>query len=355
MSFGVVQGRDGVHQQQVQQQNSSSNNNKKKHLIVLCNGLWGRSKHWMTVRQALQETLERRQDHCEYHIHVSTANQLFDTYDGVDVCGSKLAKEVESVVDERFGRVSFIGHSMGGLIARNAIKKMYDEGSQTILGMEPCHFVTLATPHVGFVNHPQEDVPLARWIKGVMPFGSKILDRAVPFVTSYFLGEAGKQFFYRDDARILYEMSLEPWLEPLKSFKTRTLYANMTGDHLVGWGNSSIRSQEDIVAVEVDHGVRGLGVVREDPVEYAYASQHANANPVRQHASTNDAGCFQQQAMENLKSVGWRRIDVSFRDARLWYLSHQHIMVQRPAINNIGLATARHLAEQIYIMEKSLM
>lgn len=323
-------------------------------MIVLCNGLWGMAKHWSSVREALEEQLQRREVHCQYHIHVSTSNQLLATYDGIDVCGSRLAHELECVVDKSFDKISFIGHSQGGLIARNAVKKMYDKDSRTILGLEPCHFVTLATPHVGFVNHPEEDVPLARWIKGFLPLGTKkIVDLAVPLITSYVLGEAGKQFFYRDQQRILYTMSKDPWTASLTSFKTRTLYANMDGDHLVGWGNSSIRSKEDMESVEVDHGVERRGIVRMDPIESSWLTPDPPPRNLKDNDTNEnlDFAYLQQQAMENLKSIGWRRIDVSYKDSRLWYLSHQHIMVQRPFVNSIGLATARHIAEQIYILE----
>lgn len=340
----------------------------KKHLIVLCNGLWGRSKHWSSVVQALQEQLDRQQEHREYQIHASTANQLFDTYAGVDVCGNKLAEELKVVLKgtDDFGKISFIGHSMGGLIARNAVKKMFDKDTQSILGLEPCHFVTLATPHVGFVPSHSEDVPLSGWLKRFLPSKSKkVVDISVPFLTSYFLGEAGKQFFYRDggDGKLplLYDMSKEHWLDSLRAFKTRTCYGNMTGDHLVGWGNSSIRSEEELKSIQIHDAemgrVKRLGVVREDPIECAWSypvDDHMGSlsqSSATAKISIQDPQSFQTAAMNNLKTLGWRRIDVCFRDAPSWYLSHQHIMVQRPMINGIGMATARHLAEQISLME----
>lgn len=46
-------------------------------------------------------------------------------------------------------RISIIAHSMGGLIARYALGLLYNPASRTVCGLEPCHFVTLATPHLG--------------------------------------------------------------------------------------------------------------------------------------------------------------------------------------------------------------
>jgi hypothetical protein len=41
------------------------------------------------------------------------------------------------------------GHSMGGLLLRYAIGISFDPASRKVLGLEPSHFVTLATPHLG--------------------------------------------------------------------------------------------------------------------------------------------------------------------------------------------------------------
>lgn len=35
-------------------------------------------------------------------------------------------------------------------------------------------------------------------------------------------------------------------MSALGAFETRTLYANSSGDHLVGWANSSLRSLQEL-------------------------------------------------------------------------------------------------------------
>ena len=76
-------------------------------------------------------------------------------------------------------KISFIGHSLGGLIARYAVAKLYGEvitlkSSQEngesdktkdsvpkekfkgkIAGLEPMNFITSATPHLGSRGHKQ--------------------------------------------------------------------------------------------------------------------------------------------------------------------------------------------------------
>mmetsp|Transcript_12558 Transcript_12558/g.25225 ORF Transcript_12558/g.25225 Transcript_12558/m.25225 type:complete len:379 (+) Transcript_12558:1-1137(+) len=336
-----------------------TNAGNAKHLIVLVNGLWGRAKHWKTVENELQRVL----DSSSTVVHASKVNQLFQTYAGIDVCGSALADEVKQVAQQdRYDKISFVGHSMGGLIARNAIGKLYHaDDEELILGhLEPCHFVTLATPHVGFVP-TYEDVPLVHWIRGTVPsaLGEVVLDRGVPWLTSIMMGESGKQFFLRDgDVPILYSMALDPYISALKRFKTRTCYGNRSGDHLVGWCNSSLRSREEIEYIQQDIGremnTACTGVVREDPLHYAWAHPEVTSS----HSPSSDTSCamheLQNRARENLKSVGWRRIDVCFKDSRLWFLSHQHIMVQRSAINMVGMETAKHIARQIHLYENTI-
>lgn len=45
------------------------------------------------------------------------------TYQGIDRCGDRLAEEVRAYVEEHpaLQRISVVGHSMGGLIARYAL------------------------------------------------------------------------------------------------------------------------------------------------------------------------------------------------------------------------------------------
>lgn len=76
-------------------------------------------------------------------------------------------------------KISFIGHSLGGLIARYAIAKLYSEDFRKpvsqengepdgfekpfgeeksegkIAGLEPVNFITSATPHLGLRGHKQ--------------------------------------------------------------------------------------------------------------------------------------------------------------------------------------------------------
>eukprot|EP00850_Spirogloea_muscicola_P007738 SM000040S14750 [mRNA] locus=s40:141272:146582:+ [translate_table: standard] len=57
----------------------------------------------------------------------SRVNSFFKTFDGIDVMGSRLASEIQEVVlkFESLEKISFVAHSLGGLVARYAIAKLH--------------------------------------------------------------------------------------------------------------------------------------------------------------------------------------------------------------------------------------
>jgi triacylglycerol esterase/lipase EstA (alpha/beta hydrolase family) len=88
--------------------------------------------------------------------------------------GERLANEVLSVVEQRRGvkKISFVAHSLGGLVARYAIGRLYEPNNKTkssseksrdegerlegfIAGLEPMNFITFASPHLGSSGNKQ--------------------------------------------------------------------------------------------------------------------------------------------------------------------------------------------------------
>jgi len=334
------------------------------HLIVLVNGLFGNSAHWEYVKTQLADSLGSSKT----IIHASVANQLLQTYAGIDTCGERLAHELEELIagiPPSVRRISFIGHSMGGLICRVAIARLYDPGCRTVAGLEPQHFVSMATPHVGFdPEHGSAEIPLCMWLSETPVVGQIVgpmLHSVAPMFASTMFGRSGEQFFLRDtngNLPLLYRMSLdhhtdtrEQYISSLASFKTRTAYANRSGDHLVGWANSSLRFSDELVKLKMSID-KGLGVVREDPLEFSWTNRGQVEATSSQHPQLSKD--MINASMERLRCLGWRRIDVCFKDSNLPLLAHQHIMVQRPAINSAGNKTAQHLAEQLFLMEQHM-
>ncbi|PSC68977.1 lipase [Micractinium conductrix] len=287
----------------------------------MVHGLFGTRDNWKEIGGLLADHLDRRST----LLFVSHCNERQKTFDGIDACGERLADEIRGVAAQHLGlrRISLLGHSMGGLISRYAAGRLFDPASGTVAGLAPCHFVAMATPHLACdARYNPAQVPLINWISGVMGVGgvvgSVVSELAAP-VSSITMGRAGLQFFLQDGGQqaqqvqqpqqvqqqgqaqaqqgggdggsassgsavagpsgraaaqqpLLYRLTQDcpkeglHFMSALRAFETRTLYANSSGDHLVGWANSSLRRLAELPA----KSGRGAGVVREDPLEAAW-------------------------------------------------------------------------------------
>eukprot|EP00201_Polytomella_parva_P023317 CAMPEP_0175046440 /NCGR_PEP_ID=MMETSP0052_2-20121109/5035_1 /TAXON_ID=51329 ORGANISM="Polytomella parva, Strain SAG 63-3" /NCGR_SAMPLE_ID=MMETSP0052_2 /ASSEMBLY_ACC=CAM_ASM_000194 /LENGTH=332 /DNA_ID=CAMNT_0016310193 /DNA_START=372 /DNA_END=1366 /DNA_ORIENTATION=+ len=170
--------------------------------------------------------------------YVSKVNELTKTYDGIDVCGLRLGQEIKTVIDLHrrraeqlssssapspsssrshpppfsppnsppsspgFTRISIVAHSLGGLIARYALGVLFEPsktgGKGTIHGLIPCHFISIATPHVGCSGWSgvAAQVPFIGW--SPKPVQSVLAHLSTP-VASMLFGRTGSHFFLKDD------------------------------------------------------------------------------------------------------------------------------------------------------------
>ncbi|KAI3972584.1 hypothetical protein MKX01_019242 [Papaver californicum] len=187
----------------------------------------------------------------------SNCNTASTTLDGVDIMGERLADEVLSVVKRRpeHQKISFVAHSLGGLVARYAIGRLYfsnpeqkpsegngdcsGDGSGSaclekklivkIAGLEPLNFITVATPHLGSRGHRQ--VPVF--------CGLRFLEKTAKN-TSWLLGRTGKYLFLIDEDKekppLLLQMANDcgdlRFMSAFQSFKRRAAYANVGYDQM---------------------------------------------------------------------------------------------------------------------------
>lgn len=215
------------------------------------------------------------------HLVVYSAKsfELYYTYDGIDVCGARVANEVETQIsllqaaDKLVTKLSIVGYSLGGLISRYCIGLLYQrglfdpvpdsdpdspsasmfsesaidaqnsqDGARTPRGIKPVLFTTFATPHVGVVS-----------------LGAGPLATAYNFVGSYALSYTSKQLFLKDaylfppnpksnsasasaKAPLLQVMAdpTRPFYKGLAAFESRVLYANIVNDHRTEWYTGGI-------------------------------------------------------------------------------------------------------------------
>ncbi|GJY33596.1 putative lipase ROG1 [Tanacetum coccineum] len=236
------------------------------HLVVMVNGLIGSAKNWrFCAKQFLKEFPN------DLIVHCSKCNSALSTLDGVDVMGSRLADEVISVIQRypNLQKISFIGHSLGGLISRYAVAKLYSQdytnqacqqngdvksvasnvlcseytANGKIAGLEPVNFITIASPHLGSRGHRQ--VPMFCGVRSLERLG---------FYTSVIIKRTGKHVYLKDKVNgqppLLVQMANDSedlkFISALQSFKRRVVYANVLSDHLVGWSTSSIRRRSEL-------------------------------------------------------------------------------------------------------------
>lgn len=193
----------------------------------------------------LRDSLREQHPEDKLHILVTKRNVGNFTYDGIELGGERVAHEIEQELEdlEKQGhaikKLSVIGYSLGGLISRYAIGLLYQSG--LFERVEPVNFTTFATPHLG-VRSP---------LKGIR-------NQLVNFLGARTLSMSGQQIFtideFRDTGRPLLAVLADPnsiFIQGLKSFKNRTLYANVVNDRSVPYHTASFSSIDPFVDPDV--------------------------------------------------------------------------------------------------------
>ncbi|KAF7047633.1 hypothetical protein CFC21_056532 [Triticum aestivum] len=328
------------------------------HLIVTVNGIVGSAENW---GYAAKHFIRKHPE--DVVVHCSGCNSATRTFDGVDVMGRRLAEEVISVVQCRpeLQKISFVAHSLGGLIARYAIALLYEPATQTdcheeyekdvndarsnqpmgqgkIAGLEPMNFITFATPHLGTRSHKQ--MPLLR--------GSYRLEK-MAFGMSWLAGRSGKHLFLKDveDEKppLLLQMVTDygdlHFISALRSFKRCVAYSNVCGDFVVGWKTSSIRRQHELPKKEdfVDD-VRYPHVVY---VEKPKARDVDFSDEMIYQAKTTSE--MEEVMLKSLNRIPWERVDVSFKRSRQRIFAHSTIQVKTYFFNSDGADVIFHMID----------
>ncbi len=115
-----------------------------EHLIVLSHGLMGRP----TDLDYLAGLLISQQGSL---VLQSKANEYINSLKGIPFGAKKLAEEIISFKNQNpsVKNISFVGNSLGGLYARYALKLLHNSSDNSICGLTPHKFMTIATQHLG--------------------------------------------------------------------------------------------------------------------------------------------------------------------------------------------------------------
>lgn len=262
-----------------------------EHLVVMVHGLGGAQEDWDVLKEKLVGELEEEGE--DVLLYASKVNRKSGTFAGIDVCSERLAMELKVVLKMNPGLryISFLCHSMGGLIARHACGVHYDAQSGRIFGLEARHIVTIATPHLGCHVEGESQVPMIGWGRNIPLLGANVLKVMFNAATSpSVVGSVGKrslqQLFMHDGGdsigqplilKLVQDYPGEGWFfSALKQFQTRVCYANSSGDALVGWANASLRKVSEL-PVSLNASFKGRGILMEDALHQGLWKQEGNA------------------------------------------------------------------------------
>ncbi|KAG8526927.1 uncharacterized protein KY384_008356 [Bacidia gigantensis] len=213
---------------------------RAQHLCILIHGLWGNPKHLSFLAQAL------RAKHSEHKLHilVPKANQDSFTYDGIDLGAERITQEIEEYIKHletegnSIKRLSVVGYSLGGLVARYVIGLLYTKSYFDRI--EPVNFTTFATPHLG-VRTP------------ILGYHSRLWN----LLGSSTLSASGRQLFtidtFRNSDKSLVALLADPstiFIQALRLFRKRVLYANCVNDRSAPYYTTCITGKDPFQNLE---------------------------------------------------------------------------------------------------------
>lgn len=207
------------------------------HLVALVHGIRGNPSHMSYIGEQIERNCKPK-DPNDKIIVLNTVCQSGDlTYDGIDVNGKRISDEILEKVKElqatgeSVTKFSLIGYSLGGLAARYALGVLYhDDFFKTV---QPVHFVTFSTPHVGVRNA-----------------GTTLSSKLYNFIGPFAVPSVGPQLFFTDRKVVggkeylpLLQWMTHPsskFFKALELFKHKTLYANAINDLRTSWYTSFV-------------------------------------------------------------------------------------------------------------------
>lgn len=324
------------------------------HLVVMVNGILGSQTDWKYAAEKFVKELPDK-----VFVHCSERNVSMLTLDGVDVMGERLAQEVLQVIQSKpnMRKISFVAHSVGGLVARYAIGRLYrppEKGNMedsvneeskessipTIGGLEAMNFITVATPHLGSRGNKQ--VPFL--------FGVPAFEKVASCVIHLIFRRTGRHLFltdYDEGKPPLLERMIEDsndlyFMSALRAFKRRFAYSNVDYDHIVGWRTSSIRRQSELA--------NWKDTINEKYPHIVY-EEHCKACDAEQCDITEDNSSdkIEEELVTGLSRVSWEKVDVTFRNSKYRFAAHSVIQVKDQITHIEGADVIQHMIDHFIV------
>ncbi|EPS73230.1 hypothetical protein M569_01521, partial [Genlisea aurea] len=314
------------------------------HLVVMVHGIFGSPSDW---KYAAEKFALRFPD--KVFVHRSERNSAMLSLDGIDVMGERLAEEVLDVIKRKpnLTKISFIAHSLGGLMARYAIGKLYR--NPNIANLTPINFITVATPHLG--SQGNTHVPFL--------FGLTPLERALGNVVPWIFRKTGIHLFLKDGdgekppllRRMVEDSGEYLFMSALGSFRRRVVYSNFDYDHIVGWRTASIRHRNKLPKWDDDTAIdeKYPNIIHEEHCEARDMTISDDGDGDDDDDDDDDLNRMDGELINGLSRVAWEKVDVSFQRCRFRFAAHNLIQVQDHFMHYEGKDVIRHLMDHFLV------
>jgi predicted alpha/beta hydrolase family esterase len=148
--------KDELKRTEIELTNLIDRNNKESHLIILVHGFQGNSEDLRLLRNNLLAIYPAA-------IFLSSTCNENESDMNIEDQGLKLANEVTSYIENYFEtdeikRVSFIGHSLGGIIIRASLPYLEELKDKLYT------YMSLSSPHLGYLYSPKFLVSAGMWV-----------------------------------------------------------------------------------------------------------------------------------------------------------------------------------------------
>ncbi|KAK6464246.1 putative serine esterase [Scheffersomyces coipomensis] len=198
--------------------------NVDAHLFVLVHGLWGSPTHMLTIEKLIKDLVPPASNEKILTLRPQSF-RFWKTYDGLELNSKKIITEIlyeiETLKEKNnynVVKISFVGYSLGGLIARYVIGLLQE--MDFFDSVKPIFFTTFATPHVG-----------------IEFFANNFFDNTANLIGPILFGPVGKELFVADTSKALKEMA-DPnkvFFQGLARFEKHMLLANVKNDRTVAF------------------------------------------------------------------------------------------------------------------------
>ncbi|KAK5579590.1 hypothetical protein RB653_009274 [Dictyostelium firmibasis] len=322
----------------------------KNHLVILQHGFHATSQDFNIFINYFSK--QSQLDNCLF-IAAKNNDYFLATHEGIDKIGERLFKEVKEIYKEnqQCEYISFIGHSLGGLIVRYAIGLLYIDGFFENC-CKPINFISLTSPHVGSRR------PTTTLYNKLLLFGANnflsITGKQLILTDSHILiindenveEKEEKEKEEENTLPLLVYLSEGIFLKGLKSFKNCSLYSNIYNDLQVSFCTSDINviNPYRLTFNNIKFSKKYRHIIEnnsEDNYNNSNNNNNINNEIIENHFKHDTHHELLKRIIINLNQIKFKRYHMYFNSI----LSHTNVIVRREWLNSEGYDILIHILD----------